>query len=137
MKKLTKEEFIGRAKCLLGDSYDFTKTTYINSHIKTIITCKIHGDFLVLPCNVIEHNSGCPLCMGSKVSRSKTMTTMEFIKKAKKVHGEKYNYSLVDYCNSKIKIKIVCPTHGIFEQTPNNHLKGCGCPKCSKLNNPN
>ena len=134
MKRLTKKEFIERAKCLLGDNYDFTKTTYINAHIKTIITCKIHGDFLVYPSNILEHSSGCPICKNKK---AKTLTTHEFIRRAKIIHGDKYNYSLVDYFNSKTKIKIICPLHGVFEQIPNNHLKGCGCPKCSKLNSSN
>jgi hypothetical protein len=133
MKKLTKEEFIIRAKCLLGDNYDFTKTTYINSHIKTIITCKTHGDFLILPCNVLQHNCGCPLCAGDKISKSFSLTREEFEKKAKKVHNNKYCYALSNYINNKSKIKIICPIHGIFEQLPNNHLSGSGCPECAKI----
>ena len=131
MKALTTEEFIDRAKCILGDNYDFTKTKYLKNNLKVIITCKIHGDFLVIPNNVLEHSSGCPDCKGEKISESKKDTKQQFIEKAKKVHGDKYNYSLVDYKGSKEKIKIVCPKHGIFEQTPCNHLKGCGCKLCS------
>lgn len=55
-----------------------------------------------------------------------------FIEKAKKVHGNKYDYSKVNYINNDTKIKIICPTHGIFEQAPTNHLKGHGCPFCKK-----
>ena len=58
------------------------------------------------------------------------LTTEEFIEKAKVMHGDKYDYSLVDYKNNKIRVKINCPIHDIFEQTPNIHLSGCGCPKC-------
>lgn len=57
-----------------------------------------------------------------------------FAEKAKKVHKDKYDYSLVNYTNNKIKVKIICPIHGVFEQTPNNHLRGQGCPKCKGLN---
>ena len=128
---MTKKEFIEKAKNILGDNYEFLKTTYINAHIRTIITCKIHGDFLAYPCNVLLKGCGCPLCAPSKISKIKTLTTDEFIKKAKKIHENKYDYSLTKYVNSKTKIKIICPIHGIFEQTPNNHLKGCGCPKCA------
>lgn len=135
-KRLTKKEFIERAMCILGDNYDFTKTTYINAHVKTIITCKIHGDFLVEPCNVLNHNCGCPYCSGEKISRSKTCTTQKFVEKAKKMHGDKYNYSLVHYERSSEKVPIICPIHGIFYQTPNNHLKGCGCPLCSTKKQP-
>lgn len=51
------------------------------------------------------------------------LTTEEFIKRAKEVHGDKYDYSFVEYVNSSTKVKIICPKHGIFEQTPNKHLK--------------
>ena len=54
-----------------------------------------------------------------------------FIEKAKNIHKDKYDYSRVEYIDSKTKICIICPKHGEFWQTPANHLKGCGCPKCS------
>lgn len=57
---------------------------------------------------------------------------MTFIEKAKEIHGNKYDYSLVDYIGSFDKVKIICPTHGVFEQTPNGHLNlRNGCPKCN------
>lgn len=59
------------------------------------------------------------------------LTTQEFIEKAKQVHGDKYDYSKVDYINSSTKIIIICPIHGQFEQRPNDHLSGKGCPNCS------
>ena len=60
----------------------------------------------------------------------KKLTTEEFILKAKLVYGEKYDYSLTEYINSKLKIKIICPEHGIFEQIPNSHLNGYECYHC-------
>jgi hypothetical protein len=61
----------------------------------------------------------------------KRLTTEEFIKKAKKVHGDRYDYSLVVYNGYKTKIKIICREHGVFEQNPGDHYSnGCGCPKC-------
>ena len=57
--------------------------------------------------------------------------TIEFIKKAKNVHGDKYNYDLVDYINSYTKITIFCETHGLFMQAPTKHLSGNNCPKCA------
>lgn len=133
MKKLTTEIFIERARCLLGDNYDFSKTKYINSHTKVIITCKIHGDFLAYPTNILAKSCGCPICKNEKISKSKFLPQEEFIRKAKRKHGNWYDYSLVDYKDSQTKVKIICPAHGVFEQTPNNHLKGCGCPECAKL----
>lgn len=64
----------------------------------------------------------------------KKKTTTEFIKDANKVHNGKYDYSLVDYINNATKVKIICPTHGVFEQKPSNHLSGKGCPKCKSIN---
>lgn len=58
--------------------------------------------------------------------------TNEFIAKAKNKHNGKYIYDLVFYDNAKTKVEIKCPLHGIFNQTPNNHLRGQGCPKCAK-----
>ena len=58
----------------------------------------------------------------------------EFIKKSKEIHGDKYDYSLVDYINSKTKVKIICKEHGIFVQTPRSHVTGSGCPLCDKSN---
>lgn len=54
----------------------------------------------------------------------------EFIEKAKKIHGDKYDYSKVEYVKANIKVCIICPEHGEFWQTPNNHLSGKGCHKC-------
>ena len=61
------------------------------------------------------------------------MTTEEFIQKAKAVHGDKYDYSKVEYVNSKTKVCIICPEHGEFLQTPEKHLIGRGCPACSRV----
>lgn len=58
------------------------------------------------------------------------ITTKQFIKKAKKIHGYKYDYSLVKYLKTDTKVKISCEFHGFFMQTPNNHLSGQGCPNC-------
>ena len=62
----------------------------------------------------------------------KKMTQEEFIEKAKKKHGDKYDYSLVDYKNIYTKIKIKCKKHGLFEQIPDSHIRGKGCPLCKK-----
>jgi len=63
----------------------------------------------------------------------KKLTTEEFIKKARKIYGDKFDYSLVNYVNNYTKVKIICPEHGIFEQVPKSHLKGCNCKKCHDL----
>ena len=68
----------------------------------------------------------------------KRLTTEEFISKAREVHGDRYDYSKVEYKNAKTKVKIICPIHGVFEQSPDAHLHGQGCQDCgydsNKLN---
>ena len=55
-----------------------------------------------------------------------------FIEKARQIHNDKYDYSKVNYVNSRTKVCIICPEHGEFWQTPHNHLKGYGCAECGK-----
>lgn len=64
-------------------------------------------------------------------SKMKKLTTEEFIEKARKIHGDKYDYSKVEYVNNSIKVCIICPVHGEFWQTPNSHLSGRKCASCS------
>jgi hypothetical protein len=69
------------------------------------------------------------LSVGNKMKR---LTTQEFIDRAKKVHGDKYDYSKVEYKTSYSKVEIVCPIHGSFYQIPKHHMNGSGCPMCDK-----
>ena len=61
---------------------------------------------------------------------SKVTNTSLFVEKAKIIHKDFYDYSLTEFAGSVQKVKIICPKHGVFEQTPNNHLTGYGCSKC-------
>ena len=62
---------------------------------------------------------------------SKKKTTEQFIEEARLTHGDKYDYSKVEYENNKKPVCIICPEHGEFWQQPSNHLHGAGCPKCA------
>ena len=66
------------------------------------------------------------------MGRTKKKTTEEFIKEAKEINGNKYDYSKVVYVNQLTEVCIICPIHGEFWQKPKNHLKGRGCPKCRR-----
>ena len=125
MKKLTIEEFIERAKKVHGDKYDYSKVNYINNSTKVCIICPEHGEFYQNPNNHLRGEK-CKFCSGYYQSN-----TEEFIEKAKKVHGNKYDYSKVNYIKAKIGVNITCPIHGDFFQTPCSHLGGTGCPKCA------
>lgn len=123
--KLTTEEFIEKAKKIHGDKYDYSKVDYKHSKIPVKILCKIHGYYNQMPVNHLQ-GSGCPKC-GSTYR----LDVEEFVKKARRVHGDLYNYSNVEYKNSKTPIKIFCKIHGYFSQIPAAHLQGHGCPKCN------
>jgi superfamily II DNA or RNA helicase len=129
-RKLTTEEFIKRAKEVHGDKYDYSKVEYKSAKEKVCIICPLHGEFWQIPSNHL-HGYGCPKCSG------KNRTTEDFIAEARKIHGDKYDYSKVEYVNTKTKVCIICPEHGEFWQNPCDHLIGKGCPKCSGVNKSN
>ncbi|MDR0675740.1 MAG: hypothetical protein LBF97_01715 [Elusimicrobiota bacterium] len=125
----TTEQFIKQAKEVHGDKYDYSLVEYINNYTKIKIICPEHGVFEQIPKHHLN-GSKCKKCINKKRSLDKTYTLNIFIQKAKEVHGDKYDYSLVEYINSETKIKIICPIHGVFEQTPHLHIRGSGCRKC-------
>lgn len=128
--KLNTNIFIERAKEIHGNKYDYSKVNYISSKKKICIICPEHGEFWQLPHNHLK-GKGCRLC-ALVSSKNKIKNTLDFfIEKAKKVHGDKYDYSKVDYINNRTKVCIICPEHGEFWQLPTNHLKGSKCPKCA------
>ena len=133
--RMTTKDFIERSIQSRGGSspYDYSKSIYVNNLTKIIVTCPIHGDFLQ---NVKDHysnKSNCPKCSIEKNKVKKRKTIDSFIIEASSIHCNKYDYSKFEYINSKEKSIITCPIHGDFEQTPNAHLKGRGCPKCGIL----
>ena len=128
-KKRTTEEFIILANEKHINKYDYSLVEYLGDKIKVKIICPYHGVFEQRPTNHLSSNQGCPKC-----NKKKCFTNLEFIDKAKKIHGDKYDYSLVEYFDSKTKVKIICSTHGEFEQSPKSHLNLDGCVNCRKPN---
>lgn len=118
------EEFVEKAKEIHNDMYSYEKTKYKNHSTKVIITCKDHGNFSQTP----SHHLGgtkCPKC-----ANNQQMTQKDFLEKARKIHGDKYDYSKIQYKHIKHKGIIICLRHGEFEQKLDNHLCGKGCPHC-------
>ena len=125
--KLTTKEFIERAKEIHGDKYDYSKVEYTGALSKVCIICPIHGEFWQEASSHIKKKNGCPLCNG------RIKNTTRFIERAKEIHGDKYDYSKVEYINSTSKICIICPIHGEFWQEPRHHLNSKnGCPICKE-----
>lgn len=125
-KKITTEEFIARAKIVHGDKYDYSKTVYTKAIEGTIVTCSIHGDFIISARKHIN-GQGCLKC--NNMFRP---TTEEFIEKAELKHNKAYTYSKTIYTNANGKILITCPIHGDWEQRASHHISGRGCPSCAE-----
>ena len=132
----TNEEFIEKAQKVHQNKYDYSKVNYVNTSTKVCIICKEHGEFWQKP-NSHLSGQGCPKCGKEQTSKAAKLTTEQFISKARKIHGDKYDYSKTNYDGCKEKLYIVCHEkdkfgneHGGFWQTSNDHLSGCGCPKC-------
>ncbi len=131
-KKKTTQEFIIDAWCKHGDTYNYSLIKYINSKTKVKIICPLHGVFEQRPNNHLRGNC-CPKCNKHKKSSIKKDSLSDFKQKGSDKHNNKYDYSLVEYIDSKTKVKIICPLHGVFEQIPSGHLRGRGCFKCALL----
>lgn len=124
--KTTTERFIEKAKSVHGNKYDYSKVVYVNAKTKVEIICPIHGMFEQSPDKHVNSMCGCPQCAGNKQA-----TTEAFVQKARLIHGFTYDYSLVKYVNNRVDVGIICPEHGLFWQSPTNHLSGRGCPHCA------
>jgi hypothetical protein len=128
-RRLTQQQFVDKANKTHNFKYDYSKFIYVNNHTKGIIICPIHGEFLQTWCDHLA-SQGCPKCKADAISKALRSNTEEFIEKAKTIHGDLYDYSLVDYKTVHTKVKIICTKHGVFEQTPGHHNSGQGCPIC-------
>lgn len=132
MKKLTTQEQEIQFKKIHGDKYEYDWSTYVNNSEKMTIICGEHGVFEQKP-NHHKSGIGCPKCGKIKSIESKTLTFKEVEDQCNKVHNFKYTYHEESYTNTQRKMKIGCPIHGIFEQTPNDHKNGQGCRKCGEI----
>jgi hypothetical protein len=121
MIKFNKEEFIEKAKEIHGDKYDYSLLEYKNNKTKIKIICKYHGIFEQTTKTHLSRN-GCAKC--------KAKSLENFILEARKIHGDLYDYSIIEYKNNYTKIEIICKKHGGFNQVPYAHLRGQGCKKC-------
>ena len=118
-------EILEQFKKVHCNKYNYSKVNYCGMYQKVEIICSKHGSFFQYPNNHLN-GSGCPNC-----SISKKKTQDEVIKEFEKVHGNKYNYSKINYRNAHTKVEIICSEHGSFFQVPLSHKYGSGCPKCS------
>ncbi|POY34719.1 hypothetical protein C3K47_18980 [Solitalea longa] len=126
-------EFIEKSIKIHGNKFDYSRVEYIGSHSKVCIICPEHGEFYQPPTNHLSGN-GCLKCAWKYKRGKYRVTTIEtFLTQAKEIHGDKYDYSKVEWKNNSTKITIICPIHGEFTQKPDNHIRlKCGCRKCGR-----
>ena len=129
-KKMGLEKFLTNANKKHKNRYDYSLIKeYKNNKEKIEILCKEHGVFTQRVNDHIIKGIGCPECTQERFR----LSTDDFINKANFRHKNKYTYSSdIVFKSNKDKIEIICKEHGMFEQSPNSHLNGQGCPSCKE-----
>lgn len=128
-RRVTTAHIIDKFKQVHGDVYDYSLVEYIRDDDKVSIICRVHGIFLQKASNHYN-GKGCYACGRLSSGKSRLTSVDEFVTRAKRVHGTKYDYSGVEYTTLQTKVSILCKKHGSFDQLASNHLQGYGCPKC-------
>ena len=143
--RLRPEEFIARAEKVHPNRFSYEKTKYEKMTKKVTVTCPVHGDFVISPIKLVHSGQGCPRCGEELRGRQKDIPKARarsaaakrnkfkylFEKRARKVHGDVYDYSKHGYSKARDKVTIICPKHGPFKQAVYHHLSGQGCPSCN------
>lgn len=131
---IAKDEFISKANVIHLGKYSYAKSNYVDAKTKLTIQCPKHGDFEQTPDTHLS-GSGCVNCRTDLIRELSRIKVREFAKKfpirASIKHDGKYDYSKVNYLNKESPVVIICPKHGDFQQSPNKHLLGNGCPQCA------
>lgn len=135
MEKITREQFFLRCKTVHNNKYSYDESQDIDlttSRIK--IQCPVHGEF-TQRASSHWYGGGCRQCgrqlVGIKNSQRYTKDTPWFIQQAQQVHGDKYDYSLTHYTCMQDHVKVICLSHGEFNQLAQTHVRGSGCPRCA------
>lgn len=121
-----KTEYIGK----FGDFYDLSKSVYNGSHTRMIVDCPIHGGFKITPHELLK-GQGCKQCGIERRAEKRKLKLCDFITRSTIIHNGKYIYDLAELEDYNKPVKIICPIHGVFEETPRDHLQGCGCKQCA------
>lgn len=128
VKRLTKDEFVAKSIAAHTEQFDYSKVIYRNVETKVKIICPKGHEFEQTPHDHME-GFGCVYCVGKA-----KITEKQFLEQSKECHGDKYDYSLVNYVDNKTPVEIICKRHQkSFWQKPQNHRTGNGCPICGHV----
>lgn len=135
MRMKTNEQFLKDVREVHKDKFDLSRVVYAGRNRKVEVGCRDHGFFLKNAGDLLN-GSGCPYCYhGYSIYDNQDTKTETFIRNARRTHGDSYDYTKVEYVLSNEKVRIICPEHGEFHQTPNHHLRGGRCTKCPSPHN--
>lgn len=112
-----------------GNRYEYDSSSYSYVNRKIRIKCSKHGWFKQ-QVSIHKGGGGCRKCQDELIGDRTRVTKKDFISRAKKMHGSKYDYSNVIFRDQYTSVKIICDIHGEFEQTPRSHYRGSGCQSC-------
>lgn len=126
---MTHEQFIIQMKNKCPDIEVLGE--YFGDKEKVKVKCKICGNIWGDSPTHLKQGRGCAIC---KKQKRQLILQKDFINRSNLIHNNKYDYSLVQYQNQHTYVSIICPKHGIFQQIPNSHLRGRGCPRCAEEN---
>ena len=129
-RRYSQAQAIAEIEAATGGKYDLSLAVYKGANIPMKVICPEHGEFMSTFRHMVSRGTGCQACGRERCGDARRLTTEVFIQKARKVHGDKYDYSEVEYVSMLDHVKVICPKHGPWMQRPANHMSGHGCDKC-------
>ncbi len=130
-QRKTRKDFLREAKKAHGSTYDYSQVAYVSFHKHVTILCRDHGIFEQTPAGHLA-GRGCVYCAAKINADRVRLDNGEFKKRAHAIHGDRYDYSQVDYVTNQTPVKIICSKHGMFAQQPSKHIDAKqGCPSCA------
>jgi len=124
------DKFINDVTEIYKGKYNYSKFIWNGWHEEGIIICPEHGEFNKTPAN--HKRQGCPVCKEAETKIARDIKNKDaFFSNAKQKYNNKYDYSISVYKGTHSPIDIICPIHGKFTLTPNEHLNGNACHKCA------
>ena len=130
-KRKLVESFVADAIAVHGPKYNYDLVKYVNNKTPVIILCLVHGEFFQTP-DVHLRGSGCSICGQITLQSLNLISADQIIERSQQKHSNKYTYLPLECAGTKNKMSIICPIHGVFQQTISNHMySGHGCVKCA------